>query len=469
MIQSTEVNSRSSSAHVNDDRYADPLPPGTPASGIGKESVVSHVSGFPEWLPEQRMVELKWMDDIRRVFESYGFCSIETPSVEEIEALLAKGETDKEIYAVKRLHTDDEAGEPRLGLHYDLTVPLARYVAEHFHDLVFPFKRYQMQRVWRGERPQEGRYREFYQCDIDVINPNQVPLQFDAEMPAIMYEILSRLEVRDFQIQVSNRKILEGSFSGLGIEDPLSAIRLVDKLDKIGEEGVLALLQSELTLPREMALRCLALATIHTTDLSFLENVRALGVESDLLNEGLEELEFVMDALRTLPKGRVLADLSIARGFDYYTGTVYETRLLEFPTIGSICSGGRYDNLAGAFINRKLPGVGISLGLTRLFGKLVAEQRLRLGSKCPTQVLVVFPRIELREEVARTANLLRERGLNVEMYPTPTKIAQQMRYASRKGIPYAWFPPFEEGGMHEVKHMASEKQVVADPAAWSPT
>ena len=430
---------------------------------------MSTVSGFPEWLPEQRMVELKWMDDIRRIFESYGFCSIETPSVEEIEALLAKGEADKEIYAVKRLQIDNEADEPRLGLHYDLTVPLARYVAEHFHDLVFPFKRYQMQRAWRGERPQEGRYREFYQCDIDVINLDQVSLHFDAEMPAIMYDILCRLEVGDFQIRVSNRKILEGYFRGLEIEDTISAIRLVDKLDKIGEDGVLSLLQSGVALPREVALRCLALASIRTTDLSFVKRVRALGVESDLLNKGLEELAFVMDALHTLPKGTLLADLSIARGFDYYTGTVYEGKLLEFPTYPSICSGGRYDNLAGAFINRKLPGVGMSLGLTRIFAKLVAEKRLRVGPKCPTQVLVIFPRAERREETARTANLLRERGLNVEMYHSPGKIAQQMRYASRKGIPYVWFPPFEDGGRHEVKDLASEKQEIADPATWSPT
>jgi len=430
---------------------------------------MSTVSGFPEWLPEQRMVELKWMDDIRRIFESYGFCSIETPSVEEIEALLAKGEADKEIYAVKRLQMDNEADEPRLGLHYDLTVPLARYVTEHFHDLVFPFKRYQMQRAWRGERPQEGRYREFYQCDIDVINLDQVPLHFDAEMPAIMYDILCRLEVGDFQIRVSNRKILEGYFRGLEIEETISAIRLVDKLDKIGEDGVLSLLQADLALPREVALRCLALASIRTIDLSFVERVRALGVESDLLNKGLEELAFVMDALHTLPKGTLLADLSIARGFDYYTGTVYEGKLLEFPTFPSICSGGRYDNLAGAFINRKLPGVGMSLGLTRIFAKLVAEKRLRVGPKCPTQVLVIFPRAERREETARTANLLRERGLNVEMYHSPGKIAQQMRYASRKGIPYVWFPPFEDGGRHEVKDLASEKQEIADPATWSPT
>src|SRR5260221_685405 len=313
-----------------------------------KEFIVTKISGFLEWLPELRMVELRWIDAIRRVFESYGFCSIETPSVEEIEVLLAKGETDKEIYVINRLQADDDISDARLGLHYDLTVPLARYVAEHFNDLVFPFKRYQIQRAWRGERPQEGRYREFRQCDIDVININHLPLQFDAEMPAIIYDILSRLQVGDFQIRVSNRKIL------------------------------------------------------------------------------------------------------------------------EFPTYPRICSGGRYENLAGAFINRKLPGVGISLGLTRIFAKLVAEKRLKTGTKCPTQVLVVFPRAEQREEAIRTAKMLRERGFNVEMYHTPGKIAQQLRYASRKGIPYAWFPLFENGGVHEVKDMATEMQVVADPMTWSP-
>jgi len=429
---------------------------------------VTKISGFLEWLPEQRMVELRWIDEIRRVFESYGFCSIETPSVEEIEVLLAKGETDKEIYVINRLQADDDISDARLGLHYDLTVPLARYVAEHFNDLVFPFKRYQIQRAWRGERPQEGRYREFRQCDIDVININHLPLQFDAEMPAIIYDILRRLEVGKFQISISNRKILEGYFRGLGIDDPVSVIRIVDKLDKIGEDRVLSELQSSLNLPRELASRYLALAKIRTTDLSFIDQVQALGIKSNLLNKGLEELTFVIDALSSLPEGTILADLSIARGFDYYTGTVYECKLLEFPTYPSICSGGRYENLAGAFINRKLPGVGISLGLTRIFAKLVAEKRLKTGPKCPTQVLVIFPRAEQLEEAVRTAKMLRERGFNVEMYHTPGKIAQQLRYASRKGIPYAWFPPFENGGVHEVKDMATEMQVVADPMTWSP-
>ncbi|HLZ59246.1 MAG TPA: histidine--tRNA ligase [Ktedonosporobacter sp.] len=429
---------------------------------------MSNVSGFPEWLPEERIAELKWLDEIRRVFESYGFCSLETPSVEEIDALLAKGETDKEIYAIRRLHTDDEANEARLGLHFDLTIPLARYVAEHYGQLVFPFKRYQIQRVWRGERPQEGRFREFYQCDIDVINMDQVPLHFDAEMPAIMYDILSRLGVGQFQILISNRKILEGYLKGLGIEDTISAVRILDKLDKIGADDVITQLQSGLGLSRELAARCLALASIRTSDLSFVDKVRELGVESDLLNQGLDELSYVMKELIPLSADAFVADLSIARGLDYYTGTVYETKLLEFPGLGSICSGGRYENLAGAFTSRKLPGVGISLGFSRLFAKFLAEKRLPVGPKCPTQVLVVLPRAELREEAARTASQLRQRGLNVELYHSPVKTGNQIRYALRKGIPYVWFPPIEDGGVHQVKDLQSEEQTPADPTVWMP-
>ena len=429
---------------------------------------MSKISGFVEWLPEQRIAELRWMDEIRRVFESYGFCSIETPSVEELEALLAKGETDKEIYALKRLQEDDDSSDARLGLHYDLTVPLARYVAEHYNDLVFPFKRYQMQRAWRGERPQEGRFREFYQCDIDVINNNVVPLHFDAEMPAIIYEIFRRLEISDFRLHINNRKILEGYVRGLGIADANPVIRILDKLDKIGRDGVLSQLQSSLGLQQELAPRCLALAGIRTFDRSFVEQVRALGITSDKLDEGLEELAFVIASLSDLPRGVILADLSIARGFDYYTGTVYEGKLVEFPSYGTICAGGRYDDLASAFINRKLPGVGISLGLTRLFSKLLAEGRVKVGPKSPAHVLVVFPNAERRDEAIQTAKTLRERGFNVEMYHSPGKIGQQMRYASRKGIPYVWFPPFEEGGVHEVKNMSTEEQAAADPRKWEP-
>jgi histidyl-tRNA synthetase len=426
---------------------------------------MTKVSGFVEWLPEQRIVELRWLDEIRRTFESYGFCSIETPSVEEIEALLAKGETDKEIYIIKRLQGEGDKSDARLGLHYDLTVPLARYVAEHYNDLVFPFKRYQIQRVWRGERPQEGRYREFYQCDIDVINNNTLPMHFDAEMAAIVYEIFQRLGIESFQMHISNRKVLEGYFKGLGIEDTVPVIRIVDKLDKIGRDGVLSQLQGTMNMPLELAERCLAIGSICTPDLSFREQVRALGVQSDLLEEGLDELAFVMGELSSLPGNMLLADLAIARGFDYYTGTVFEGKLTEFPALGTICSGGRYENLAGAFINRALPGVGISIGLTRLLTKLMAEQKVQVGPKSPTHVLIVFPAAEKRNEATTTARILRERGLNVEVYPTPIKQAQQLRYASRKGIPYAWFLPQAEKG-HEVKNMATGEQAAADPATW---
>ena len=427
---------------------------------------MTSISGFTEWLPEQRILELRWMDEMRRVFESYGFCSIETPAVEELDALLAKGETDKEIYVLRRLQEEDERSA-RLGLHYDLTVPLARYVAEHYNDLVFPFKRYQMQRVWRGERPQEGRYREFYQCDIDVISNNTLPLYFDAEMPAIVYEVFKRLHIGAFQLHINNRKILEGYLQGLAIEQTVPVIRILDKLDKIGRVGVLTQLQNDLGLASEQAERCLALAAIRTTDDSFVARVRELGVSSDLLNEGLDELAFVLSALSDLPQGVVLADLAIARGFDYYTGTVYEGMLVDFPALGAICSGGRYDNLAGSFINRKLPGVGLSIGLTRLFAGLLHAQRLQPGPKSPTQVLLILYDEERRGEALRTARTLRERGFNVEVYATPIKQGQQLRYAARKGIPYAWFLPYEGKG-HEVKDLQSGEQVAADPEMWRP-
>jgi histidyl-tRNA synthetase len=427
---------------------------------------MSNVSGFVEWLPEQRIVELQWMDQIRQAFESYGFCSIETPSVEEIEVLLTKGETEKEIYVIKRLQEDNQ-GDARLGLHYDLTVPLARYVAEHYNELVFPFKRYQIQRAWRGERPQEGRYREFYQCDIDVINNTTVPLHFDAEMPAIIYDIFKRLGIGDFQMHINNRKILEGYFRGLGIEDVIPVIRIIDKLAKIGRDAVLSQLQANLGLQKELALCCLAIGSIQAPDRSFVKQVRDLGVRSDLLSEGVDELEFVMDALSDLPNGVVLADLSIARGFDYYTGTVYEGKLADFPSLGTICAGGRYENLTGSFIKRKLPGVGISIGLTRLFAKLLAEKRVKIGPKSPTQVLVIFPGAKRRNEAIQTTKTLRERGFNVEMYHTPGKQSQQLRYASRKGIPYVWFLPYGEKG-HQVKNMSTGEQEVADPYTWFP-
>ncbi|MEV7676233.1 histidine--tRNA ligase [Streptomyces sp. NPDC088752] len=426
----------------------------------------SAISGFPEWLPEVRIVEQKWIDAIRAGFESYGFSSVETPSVESLDVLTAKGETSQEVYTLRRLQQDPEdRSDAKLGLHFDLTVPFARYVAQHFNELTFPFKRYQIQRVWRGERAQEGRFREFTQCDIDVINVDQVPLHFDAEMPRIMYDVMKELHLPDWTININNRKVLEGFYRGLGVADPLAVIRAVDRIDKIGSSGVGELL-AEGGLSRGQVDACLELASLRGTGASVVKDVGAIGVRSDLLDEGLAELAFVMESLQGLPEDSVMADLSIARGLDYYTGTVYEGRFRDWPDFGSICSGGRYENLAGSFIRRKLPGVGVSIGLTRIFSKMLSEGLLPLGPASVSHVLMVLPSDELRARAQETADRLRDRGLNVELYHQPDKISKQVRYASRKGIPFVWFPPFGDGRDHEVKNLATGEQTVADPALW---
>lgn len=429
------------------------------------------ISGFPEWLPETRLVEQRWMDAIRRIFESYGFCNIDPPSVEDIDVLASKGDDiDKEIYALRRLQADPGGEEPRYALHYDLTVPLARYVAQHFNALSFPFKRYQIQRAWRGERPQEGRFREFYQCDIDVVDIDDVALDFDAELPVIILEVLARLGLDRVTMHINNRKILQGFYAGLGIDDVVAAIRIVDKMDKIGPQGVEKALVDEAGLDTATAGRCVELASIRTPDASFAERVRSLGVRSELLEEGLRELAFVLEhvAATTQGQGQAYADLAIARGFDYYTGTVYEGKFVDYPDYPSILSGGRYDDLVGSFLRRRLPGVGLSIGLTRIFAKLVKEGRITPGARCPTDVLVVqLPGVD--RQVARDCGRrLRARGFNVEVYHAARKVSAQMKYADRKGIPYVWFPPGEPGGAHEIKDMRSGAQQPASPDDWAP-
>lgn len=426
------------------------------------------ISGFPEWLPEVRLVELHWLDEIRRIFESYGFCSIETPSVERLDVLQSKGETSQEVYTLRRLQADPkDQSDASIGLHFDLTVPFARYVAANVGKLVFPFKRYQIQRVWRGERPQEGRYREFTQCDIDVIGIDNVPLHFDAELLRIVVEVLTALNLPAWTVNVNNRKVLQGFYEGLGITDTMSVIRITDKIDKIGPDAVAQLLSTQARLTDDQITACRDLALIRGTDASVIEAIRALGVKSDLLDEGLSELGGLLEALADLPAGTVTADLSIARGLDYYTGTVYEAKFLDFPGYGTIAAGGRYENLTGSFTRQSLPGVGLSIGLTRIFAKLVAEGLLKTGPSSPTDVLVAVPSDERRADALATSAALRARGLNVETYHQADKLAKQLKYASRKGIPFVWFPPFEDGRDHEVKDMVTGAQEVADPASWT--
>ncbi len=422
------------------------------------------VSGFPEWLPEERLVEQRWFDHLRKVFESYGFCSIETPSVEEIDILVAKGEVDKEIYVLERLHKDEESDkESRLALHFDQTVPFARYTAQHFNELVFPFKRYQMQRVWRGERPQMGRMREFYQCDIDVINVDNLPLSFDAEIPAMAYEALDGLNIGRVQIRISNRKILLGLLAHLEIEDVISITRIIDKIEKLDHEVIEQLLKDE-SLTQEQINKILYLAQTKGT----ADNIKALNAENDMMREGIEEICLVLKNLSHLPEHAVIGDLSIVRGLDYYTGTVYETQLLDVPEFnGSVCSGGRYDDLAGSFIKKHLPGVGISIGFSRLFD-VIRQSRpdlLNIGPKSPTDILIYSEDIDLAQNVTNAAQTLRQRGYNVETYHTVKKWEKHLKYAKNKEIPYIMY--VKENSVFEVKNLTHGEQTKSTPQDWN--
>ena len=323
-----------------------------------------------------------------------------------------------------------------------------------------------MQKSWRGERPQKGRYREFYQCDIDVVNIDELPLHFDAELPAVLFEAYEALGIPPVQLRLNNRKIVMGYLQGLGVNDVGVVTRTLDKLDKIGADGVLKMLTAA-GVPEDVAQKSLAFVSIKTNDSSFVEQVKALGVENDLLATGLNELKFVTDNLSHLPAGGMIADLGIIRGLDYYTGTVLEARFREGDPM-AIGGGGRYDDLAGSFIHQKLPGVGLSIGLTRLFGLLMDKGLIQPGRKAPTDVLVVLPDEVRRAEAAIVAQTLRKKGLKVEMFHSDAKIKRQLAYAEKKGIPYIWFPPFKDGQPHEVKNMANGEQVQADAATWLP-
>ena len=422
------------------------------------------ISGFPEWLPPQRMIEQYVVDRIRDTFELYGFAPLETRAVEPLDQLLRKGETSKEVYVLRRLQaeaegTDDDA----LGLHFDLTVPFARFVLENSGKLQFPFRRYQIQKVWRGERPQEGRYREFLQADIDVVDRDTLPFHYEAEMPLVVADALGGLPIPPIRIQVNNRKVCEGFYRGVGITDPEAALRAVDKLDKIGPDRVAELLMETAGATEAQAKAALALAEISAGDASFADAVRALGVSDPLLDEGLAELVRVVETANEHAPGLVVADLKIARGLDYYTGTVYETQLRGYERFGSICSGGRYDNLASTGTER-FPGVGISIGVSRMLGLLFGANALTISRQVPTCVLVAVPAESDRLACDRIARALRQRGIPTEVAPTAAKYGKQIRYAERRGIPYVWFP----GEPDEVKDIRSGEQVEADAAAWQP-
>ena len=399
--------------------------------------------GVMELLPREQIAFQRMLDAIRGTFEAYGFLPVETPVFELSDVLLTKsgGETERQVYFVQSTGALEKAGEgrPELALRFDLTVPLARYVAEHEHELAFPFRRYQMQRVYRGERAQRGRFREFYQCDIDVIGKDSLSSRFDAEIPAVINAAFDRLAVGEFTIQFNHRKLLRGYFEGQGIAggQQLLVLRELDKLDKRGEEAVAATLAGEgFGLGADVVTRLLAFSRVrsrgHEDALAQLE---ALGSGTPLFEEGRVELRQVLEQLRALgvPEQRYALNLSIARGLDYYTGIVYETTLDAHPEIGSVCSGGRYDDLASHYTKSKLPGVGISIGLTRLFYQL-RDAGIVAAADSSVEVLVALMDDAMLADALALSQRLRAAGINVETQLEPRKLAKQLQYADRAGI-----------------------------------
>jgi histidyl-tRNA synthetase len=398
--------------------------------------------GVLELLPREQIAFQRMLDTIRHGFEVYGFLPIETPAIEFADILLTKGggETERQVYFVQSTGALEQSGKPEHALRFDLTVPLARYVAEHERDLAFPFRRYQMQRVYRGERAQRGRFREFYQCDIDVIGKDSLSIRYDAEIPAVIHAVFRALDIGAFTIWLNNRKLMRGFFEGLGISDggqQMLVLREVDKLEKRGADYVRGVLTgNSFGLSGEVADRIMQFAEVRSTSLADAHaKLDALGGGSQTFEDGRSELRDVLDTVAALgvPESAFALNLSIARGLDYYTGTVYETTLNEHPGIGSICSGGRYDDLAANYTKSRLPGVGISIGLTRLFWQL-REAGLLKTAGSTVQVLVTLMDDAHLNECLAIATDLRGAGIATEVALEGGKLGKQLKYADRAGI-----------------------------------
>ncbi|AZQ76472.1 histidine--tRNA ligase [Flaviflexus ciconiae] len=420
------------------------------------------LSGFPEWLPEQRLVEQHVLSTLQRTFELHGFSGIETRAVEPVSQLLSKGETSKEIYLLSRLQADQATDDAELGLHFDLTVPLARYVVENAGRLMFPFKRYQIQKVWRGERPQDGRFREFVQADVDVVGQDTLSQHHDMELPLVMVDALSKLPIPKVVVRASNRKVAQGFYEAIGLADIEGALRAIDKLDKIGEKAVAEMLMAD-GATDEQASQALTLAAITGSDGSIADQVLALGARSERLDTGLNELVDLVEGANELMPGSIVADLKIARGLDYYTGTVYESTMVGHEDLGSVCSGGRYDSLATDG-KKTYPGVGLSIGVSRVLARVLGTPLVEASRSVPTAVLVAVMDEEHRRASERIAVQLRDRGIPTEVSPSAAKFGKQIRYADRRGIPFVWFP----GDPDSVKDIRSGEQVDADAAQWAP-
>lgn len=421
------------------------------------------LSGFMELLPEDQILFNQMVDTIRAGYEKFGFLPLDTPTIELSEVLLAKagGETEKQIYRFQK-------GENDLSLRFDLTVPLARYVAQHAPDLTFPFKRYQISKVFRGERPQKGRFREFYQCDIDIIGSEELDIVYDAEMPAVIYHVFTELNFGAFTIHLNNRKILNGFFKALGLEEQAAEVlRIIDKLAKIGEENVQKEL-IEMQIAPEAVEKILQLIHVKGSNDEILQNLQQWEIQEPVFRAGAEELTQVIAYMRMLgvPEEAFHIDLTIARGLDYYTGTVYETTLNDHPALGSICSGGRYDNLTGYYTKQKMPGIGISIGLTRLFSQLRELRLVETKRKSLIDILVIPMTFEQLPQALQAAQLFRQAGIKTDVYYQQKGMKQKMKYAAKLGVSYAAVIGEEEANAGKValKDMSLGEQVVMTAA-----
>ena len=425
------------------------------------------LSGFMELLPQKQAKLEKMMSVLRDTYSLYGFAPLDTPAIEDAKILLAKGggETEKQIYRFQK-------GDSDLALRFDLTVPLAKYVALHYNDLAFPFRRYQISKVYRGERAQRGRFREFYQADIDIIGDGKLDVLNEAEIPAIIYQVFRGFGLTRFQIRVNNRKILNGFYAMLGLTEQSGEImRTVDKLDKIGAEKVGKLLTESCGLTEQQAEEILRFIAISGTNAQVLAALDGYAGKNEMFDQGVTELRQVTDNLAAfgVPEANFAVDLTIARGLDYYTGTVYETTLLDHPEIGSVCSGGRYDNLAGYYTDKMLPGVGISIGLTRLF--YVLDEQGLLNPQLPSAPAdaLVLPMTDDPAPAIALAQSLRSAGVRVQLYAEKKKFKQKMSYADKLAVPYAVLLGEDEiaEGVCSVKNMTTGEQVKlpADEAA----
>jgi len=415
------------------------------------------LSGFMELLPNEQVLFNQMQDKIRNSYEKFGFLPIDTPVIESSEVLLAKagGETEKQLYTFTK-------GDNNLTLRFDLTVPLAKYVAQYYNQITFPFRRYQIGKVYRGERAQRGRFREFYQCDIDIIGDGELNIINDAEIPAIMYETFNSLGLENFSIHINNRKILNGLFEAVNVkEKSVDVMRTLDKIEKIGKETVIAIFKDDYNIPEESIDAIVKFIEISGTTDEKIEKLQKLGIENELYLKGVEELKEVVKYIRlfNIPEEAFEIDLSIARGLDYYTGTVYETFLNDYKSIGSICSGGRYNDLAGYYTDRQLPGVGMSIGLTRLFFILNDIGLIKTDKKSISDVLVVSMVEDLTKSI-EVANELRNAGINTEIYFDDKKIKAKFKYADKLNIPYVIVIGEDEikSGKYTLKNMQEGTQ-----------